>query len=160
MLSCVQLFCDYMDCNPPGSSVRGISQARILGWVAISFSRGSSRPRDRTHVSCISCLAGGFFTTAPPGKPAYPCHVQSHRGPCRLGCGLPRPLGAGDRSCSESPPPASWVLSTRDQGALSGQGGTVPLCPSSPNAVGRAKNRGASGRGLVLEVPWQHFGAH
>ena len=39
-----------MDCNPPGFSVRGIFQARILEWAAISFSRGSSRPRDRTQV--------------------------------------------------------------------------------------------------------------
>ena len=55
-----------LDCNLPGSSVHGISQARILEWVAISFSRRSSQPRDRTH---ISCLAGGFFTTELPGKP-------------------------------------------------------------------------------------------
>ena len=39
-------FCDLMDCSPPDSSVRGILQARILEWVAISFSRGSSQPRD------------------------------------------------------------------------------------------------------------------
>ena len=44
---------DPVDCSQPGSSVQGILQARILEWVAISFSRGSSRPRDRTHVSCI-----------------------------------------------------------------------------------------------------------
>ena len=56
---------DPMDCSPPGSSVHGISQARILKWVAISFSRGSSLPRDRTHVSGI---AGGFFTAKLPGK--------------------------------------------------------------------------------------------
>ena len=43
--------CDPMDCSPPGSSVHGILQARILEWVAISFSRGSSWPRDRTQVS-------------------------------------------------------------------------------------------------------------
>ena len=49
--SCPTL-CDPMDCSTPGSSVQGISQARILERVAISFSRGSSRPRDRTHVSC------------------------------------------------------------------------------------------------------------
>ena len=55
--SCPTL-CDPMDYSPPGSSVHGILQARILGWVAISFSRESSRPRDRTHVSCI---AGGRF---------------------------------------------------------------------------------------------------
>ena len=42
--------CNPMDCGPPGSSVHGISQARILEWMAISFSRGSSRPRDGTHV--------------------------------------------------------------------------------------------------------------
>ena len=52
-LSCVWLFWDSTDCSPPGSSVHGISQARILEWVAISFSRGSSWTRDRTHVSCI-----------------------------------------------------------------------------------------------------------
>ena len=55
MLSPVQLFCNPTGCNPPDSSVHGISQARILEWVAISFSRGSSRPRDQTHLSCISC---------------------------------------------------------------------------------------------------------
>ena len=50
--SCLTL-CDPMDCSPPGSSIQGILQARILEWVAISFSRGSSRPRDRTQVSRI-----------------------------------------------------------------------------------------------------------
>ena len=45
--------CDPMDRSPPGSSVHGISQARILEWVAISFSRGSSRPRDGIRVSCF-----------------------------------------------------------------------------------------------------------
>ena len=55
-----------MDCSSPGSSVHGISQARILEWVAISFSRGSSWPRDQTQVDCIT---GRFFTTESPGKP-------------------------------------------------------------------------------------------
>ena len=54
-----RLFCNPMDCGPPRSSVHEIFQARILEWVAISFSRGSSWPRDRTRVSCI---VGGFFT--------------------------------------------------------------------------------------------------
>ena len=58
--------CNPMDCSPPGSSVHGVLQARILEWVAIPFSRGSSQPRDRTQVSCT---AGRFFTTEPPGKP-------------------------------------------------------------------------------------------
>ena len=55
-LSHVRL-CDPVDCSPPGSSVHGILQARILEWVAISSSRGSSRPRDGTYVSCISCIS-------------------------------------------------------------------------------------------------------
>ena len=50
--SCLTL-CDPMDCSPPGSSVHGILQARILEWVAISFWRRSSRPRDWTQVSWI-----------------------------------------------------------------------------------------------------------
>ena len=48
-----ETLCDPMNCTSPGSSVHEISQARILEWVAISFSRGSSRPKDWTHVSCI-----------------------------------------------------------------------------------------------------------
>ena len=55
-----------MDCNPPVSSVHGVFQARILEWVAISFSRGSSWTRDCT---CVSCISGGIFTPKPPGKP-------------------------------------------------------------------------------------------
>ena len=50
------LFCDSMDCSPPGSSVHGIFQGRILEWVAISYSRGSSPPRDWNWVSCVSCI--------------------------------------------------------------------------------------------------------
>ena len=50
---------DPMDSCPPGSSVHGISQARILEWLAISYLRGSFQARDQTQVSCI---AGGFFT--------------------------------------------------------------------------------------------------
>ena len=45
-----------MDYSPPGSSVLGIFQARILEWVAMPFSRGSSQPRDRTRVSYVSCI--------------------------------------------------------------------------------------------------------
>ena len=54
-----------MDYSPPGSSVYSISQVRILKWVAISFSRGSSWPRDQT---CISCIGRWIFTTEPRGK--------------------------------------------------------------------------------------------
>ena len=51
--------CDPMDYRPPGSSVHAILQARILAWVAIPFSEGSSQPRDQMQVSCIAVR---FFT--------------------------------------------------------------------------------------------------
>ena len=56
VFSCIQHICDPMDCSPLSSSVCGISQARILKWVAVSYSRGPSWPRDQTCVSCISCI--------------------------------------------------------------------------------------------------------
>ena len=65
--------CDPMDCGLPGSSVHGILQARILEWVAIPFSRGSSRHRDQIWVSCIT---GSFFTNL-PSKEAQSTH-ESH----------------------------------------------------------------------------------
>ena len=69
--SCPSL-CDPMDYSPPGSSVHGIFQSRILKWVAISYSRGSSLSRDQAQTSLGSPeLAGGFFTTMPPGKPIH-----------------------------------------------------------------------------------------
>ena len=55
-----------MDCSLPGSSIHGISQARILEWVAIFFSRGSSWPWNQIPVFCI---AGRCFTDESPGKP-------------------------------------------------------------------------------------------
>ena len=59
--------CDPMACNPPGYSVHGILQARILAWVAVSSQ--SSWLRDWTLVSASPALAGGFFTAAPLEKP-------------------------------------------------------------------------------------------
>ena len=63
--SCL-IHCDPVDCSLPGSSVHGIFQARVLEWVVISFSRGSSRSRDQARVSRI----GGrcYITSEPPGK--------------------------------------------------------------------------------------------
>ena len=61
--------------DQPGSSVHGILQARILEWIAMPYSRGSSQLRDWTLVSCGSCTAGRFFTTEPPEKsPFSPLH--------------------------------------------------------------------------------------
>ena len=55
--------CNPLGYSPPGSSVHGISQARILEWVAISFSRGCSQPRNWTPISCISRLILFHWTT-------------------------------------------------------------------------------------------------
>ena len=68
--------CDPMDYRPPGSSVPGILHARILEWVAISFSRGSSQPRHRTQVSCI---AGRFFTIWATRKAPSLVHMLSQK---------------------------------------------------------------------------------
>ena len=88
-----------MDCSPPGSSVHGILQARRLVWVAVSFSRGSSWPRDWTHVS--PALDGGFFTTEPPGKPSERLGSRYSRSGRSLGEGLEgNPL---QYSCLENP---------------------------------------------------------
>ena len=73
--SCLTL-CDPMDCSLPGSSILGIFQAWILEWIAIAFSRGSSRPRDRTQVSLI---AGGRFTvlaTREAPVKLFPCGFE------------------------------------------------------------------------------------
>ena len=71
--SCLS-FGDPMDCSPPDSSAHGILQARIMEWVAIPFSRGSSPPRNQT---CVSCIAGRF--SEPPGKPLRRIQTLSKR---------------------------------------------------------------------------------
>ena len=64
--------CDPMDCSLPGSYVHEMSQGRILEWIAMSSSRGSSCSRNQTWVSCI---AGSFFSTEPSGKPKLFRHL-------------------------------------------------------------------------------------
>ena len=74
--SCLTL-CNPMNHSPPGSSVHGILLARILEWVAMPSSRGSSPHRVQT---CVSCIAGRFFTSEPPGEPpgsTCPCTINS-----------------------------------------------------------------------------------
>ena len=70
--SCSSL-CDHMDCSPPGSSVHGAFQARILEWVATSHPRDLPDPGIEPVSLSSPSLAGGFFTTVAPGKPhVYP----------------------------------------------------------------------------------------
>ena len=91
--SCPTL-CDPMNCSLPGSSIHGILQARVLEWVAISFSRGSSRPRDRTWVSCIvgRCFtiwatrevsAVATFNQLFSSVVSQDSNIYNHRGTCK-----------------------------------------------------------------------------
>ena len=84
--SCSTL-CDPVDCSPPGSSDHRNSQAKILEWVSISSSRGSSPPRDWTQVSCV---AGAFFATEPWGSSGCTQYAKMQRR-C---ASEPRQLGA------------------------------------------------------------------
>ena len=93
-----------MDCSPPGLFVHGILQARILEWVAISFSGWSSWPRDWTCVSCVSGIASEFFTTEPWGK--TPCcsgiDPESNRTGLLMKWGLWRHTRTqGDTTCEQ-----------------------------------------------------------
>ena len=91
-----------MDCSPPDSSNHGISQARILEWVAILFSRGSSPSRDQSWVSCI---AGRFFAIwATKEAPGYSVKVK-----VKVSVTQPRPTLWDPMDCS---PPGSSVHET------------------------------------------------
>ena len=93
--SCLTL-CDPMDCSLPGFSIHGIFQARVLEWVAISFSRGSFRPRDQTRVSHIAgrhiaiwatreaqcCLSSVQFIRSVVSDSLRPHESQHARPPC------------------------------------------------------------------------------
>ena len=76
--SCPTL-CDPVDCSPPGSSVHGILQARILEWVAISFSRGSSQLRDRTQVSHIASRCFNLWATREASRTPGPRDDSNNR---------------------------------------------------------------------------------
>ena len=70
---------DPMDCSPPGFSVHGLSQARILEWVAISFSRWSSQPMDQTQVSCIVRRPFTHWATKEANKSNWEKHSNSSK---------------------------------------------------------------------------------
>ena len=75
--SCPTL-CDPMDCSPSGSSIHGILQARILEWVAIAFSRGSFRPRDRAQVCRIAGRHFNLWAVRPARWPTVPLTITGN----------------------------------------------------------------------------------
>ena len=71
-----------MDYSPPGSSVRGVLQARLLEWVAIRSSGGSSRPRDETHIAYDFCIGRRVsFTTSATWEALQPLCGSNHESP-------------------------------------------------------------------------------
>ena len=112
--SCPAL-CDSTDCSQPGSSVHGILQVRILEWVVMSSSRGSSRPRDQTQVSCGSWTAGGFLTAEPQGKP-HPKYISTQYSAHRSLLGK-NPKCKLKRTCATGAGFAKWGTQLRKNSA-------------------------------------------
>ena len=113
--SCLTL-CGLIDYSPSGSSVHGISQASILGCVAISSSGESSQPSDQTRVSCISCIGRPFlFPTEPPGKPS--CGIKGFSEAHCKGSHEPMsstfPAESRDSECPAPASPTPWGSETR-----------------------------------------------
>ena len=92
-----QILCDPIDCSPLGSSVHGISQARILEWVAFPSFRVSSQPRDRTYVSCIGRR---FFTTS---TTYIYIRVYTHTYTLHFYCGLSQNVEYSSLCCIVGP---------------------------------------------------------
>ena len=106
--------CDPMDCSPPGSTVHEILQARILKWVAIPFSRGSSPPRDQTRISFVCCVGRYPRTTSTPWE-AQHVHIPQNLGVPKTSSILLAPLlpeqrlpACGDKHY-EAPGSGSWL---------------------------------------------------
>ena len=132
-----------MDCSPPGSSVHGIFQARILEWVAIPSPGDLPDPGSEP---ASPPLAGRFFTTEPPGKPTHPQYTGTELGTATGGARgqlisplrwseatqrlrlFPRPLGMKDEKESNSPCCPS--LSCEQPGSQ-GRGSLNEYCPFS-----------------------------
>ena len=108
-----------MDCSTPDSSARGISQARILEQVAISYSSGSSQPRDRTPVSCVSCIGR---RTPYPFEPSRPTSCPSGADP--------------DHSLPPHPTRGTSELRVRAQQERTQEKQQPPLLGPSPASAG------------------------
>ena len=159
LLQSCSTLCDPMDCSSVGSSVHGIPQARILEWVAMPTSRGSSRPRDRTQVCCTGGQLLYHSTTA---KSLQLCPTLCHPLDCS-------PPGSSVHGISQARilewvamPSSKGSSPPRNQTCVSclqhWQAGSLPLVPPAEKAVaptpvllpGKSHGR----RGLVGCSPW------
>ena len=94
-------FCNPVDYSPPGSSVHGILQARILEWVAISSSRGSFQAKDWTYIG--SCIAGRFFTTSITWETWCLCWTLLKTNCSIYSAWNDLPLASGEPECRRDP---------------------------------------------------------
>ena len=129
--------CDPMDCGPPGSSVRGILQARILEWVAMPSSRGSSQPRDQIQSLVSPALAGRFFTTTAPWE-VLMCRDHAHFGKASLAAQTVKSLPAMRET---------WVRSLGREHPLEKE-----MQPTPVFLPGRSHGQ----RSLAGYSPWDH----
>ena len=131
--SCLTL-CDPVDCNPPGSSVHEIFQARILKWVAISCSGGSSQPRGQTCISCVSCIGRQIL---------YHCAKERFWGEEKKQTWkFPGGLDSKESACS-----AGGLGSIPGSGRSPGEGnGNPPQCSCLENPMDRESHG--------LRIPW------
>ena len=112
----------WTDCSPQGSSVHGTSQARILEWVAISSSRGSSRPRDQIRISCCSCMGRQILYRSAPWEALYSIISFSFLKPICKDNFPSFPVAAITRACSVA-------LAVSDSLRPHGLQPARPLCP-------------------------------
>ena len=129
--------CDPMDCGPPGSSIRGILQARILEWVAMPSSRGSSQPRDQIQSLVSPALAGRFFTTTAPWE-VLMCRDHAHFGKASLAAQTVKSLPAMRET---------WVRSLGREHPLEKE-----MQPTPVFLPGRSHGQ----RSLAGYSPWDH----
>ena len=126
MLSCVWLFCNPLDYSLPGSSVHGISHSRILEWVAISSSGGSSRPRDQIHISCIGRWILYHWATF---STITQFQILLFKRPLKF-----KTLHSATMLHTSCPESGRWIVATMDQVALS-----APLILPKPPGKGSLK---------------------
>ena len=110
--------CKPVDCSPPGSSDHGIFQARILEWVAISSSRGSSWPREWTRFPCVSCIGRWIYWVNCSASLRLSCLLRSKESTCKAGdLGLIPGLGSSPGEGIGNPLQYSCLEGFIDKGA-------------------------------------------
>ena len=154
-----------MDCSPPSSSVHGILQARILEWVAISFSRASSQPRYQTRVSSIAGglfpdgatreaqgglvtrVHGGNLVVGQGGRGASVGNQHENAGCWRWTGGF-SPGRAQDISCQDALPALGHLLRTTYMCSCTSQVPSLRHAPTSPFLLLITKGEGKQSQGL------------